>query len=400
MDEHKNLHIKYKIAGDSPTNNAVFFNFDTYSDSIVSIIQESQIETPFTIAINGKWGSGKTSLMKTIKNKLDGSYRTSPRKIKTVWFDAWKYTENNPLLAELAFEIYQEVVKEKGIIKNDLFHRIWRKLRFYKDTKRINSFNIIADFSNILINSAAITQEICPLKKSELDVKKWINEPFYEKNLTFYRRFQQYLQAVLNIYVFDGKGSANLTSDGFLVIFIDDLDRCSPNMITNILESINLFFDQKGCVFVLGMDLNVISNSIEMQYEKYIKSEDNKVFSGRDYLKKMVQLEFSLPEIRPEDMKIFVETLIGNDQTLHALLQNSTLIIETLGGNIREIKRFINLFKFVKTLQYYHRNLDVDDELLIKWLLLDFTSGDFISQVKNDPELLITMQNLVQPTAV
>jgi len=388
------LHIPYSITGDIPTNEAKYFNFDTYCASIISVIQESHVETPFSIAINGCWGSGKTSLMKTIKDELDSSSNHQERKIKTVWFDAWKYPDNNSLFAELAFEIYQQIVLDKEIKKFDYLQYVKRKIKFFRNTKRINSLKIISDFSNLLINSTIVTQGILPIKQSKIDINSWVNKPFYENNLTFYRRFQQYLLAVFEVYISERDGSPTDSSDGLLVVFIDDLDRCAPKTVANILEAINLFFDQKGCLFIMGMDLNVISKAIESQYNEYL-GEDHS-FSGRNYLKKMIQLEFTLPKIRQEDMTGFVNELIGTNETLNILKQNSMLIIDTLDENPREIKRFINLFKFVKILQSYRGCLVIDDELLIKWFLLDFASGEFVSSVKNDPALLISMQNYIQ----
>ncbi|MFA4849830.1 MAG: P-loop NTPase fold protein [Methanoregula sp.] len=384
-DDVKNI----KILGDSPTNNATYFNFDSYITTFLQIIQDSQIETPFTIAIDGKWGSGKTSLMKTIREKLKNG--SSKRKIKTVWFDAWKYSEQDSLLAELAFEIYQEVINEKGIIKSGIVFRYWRKIHyFFTRSKRINSLNIISDFSNVLISSVAITYGIVPLEQNKLDIKKWVNEPIYEKNLTFYRRFQQFLDGVMDVFVFNNVSRSNSEDDGFLVIFIDDLDRCSPKAIANILESINLFFDQKGCLFIIGMDLNMVSKAIEIHYKDF---ESSGVFSGREYLKKMIQLEFSLPEIREKNVKEYIEREIGIDPSLQ---ESINLIIQSLQGNPREIKRFINSFKFLKLLQSNRKNWVMNDELLIKWILSNFVSGEFVNAVKNDPGLLIALQEYAQ----
>jgi hypothetical protein len=380
-----------KILGDSPTKEAEYFNFDTYITSLLYVIQESQIETPFTIAIDGKWGSGKTSLMKTIREKLNTPPITSKRKIKTVWFDAWKYSDKDSLLAELSFEIYQEVINKTGKISTKILSQYWRRFSFFLfRSQRINSLNVLSDFSNILVSSIAITRGISPLQQNKISVKNWLNEPIYEKNMTFYRRFQQFLQAVLDVFVLEKKFNSKDTEDGILVIFIDDLDRCPPKSIANVLESINLFFDQKGCLFIMGMDLNLVSKAIEIQYKDFVSCE---AFSGREYLKKMIQLEFCLPEIRPEDMREFIEKEIGIDDSLESSI---TLIIDTLEGNPREIKRFTNSLKFLKILRSKHKNFIINDELLIKWLLVNFVSGEFVKAVKIDPGILITFQDYAQ----
>ena len=60
--------------------------FDDYAGVLASIIQEA--DTPLTLGVFGPWGSGKTSLMRLIRDTLDHS--TDKTRFKTVWFDAWK----------------------------------------------------------------------------------------------------------------------------------------------------------------------------------------------------------------------------------------------------------------------------------------------------------------------
>ena len=44
-----------------------------------------------------------------------------------------------------------------------------------------------------------------------------------------------------------------------LVIFIDDLDRCLPEHTIGVLEAIKVFFDQEGCVIILGLDHDIVA---------------------------------------------------------------------------------------------------------------------------------------------
>lgn len=68
---------------------------DVYARSLVKFI--SQAATPFTIAIQGEWGSGKTSLMRQICHELCGDPRESQSFIKNrdrpfcgVWLNTWE----------------------------------------------------------------------------------------------------------------------------------------------------------------------------------------------------------------------------------------------------------------------------------------------------------------------
>ncbi|HIH87392.1 MAG TPA: hypothetical protein HA304_05765 [Methanosarcinales archaeon] len=57
------------IFNDHPESSAELFNFNAYSDAIAGIIQSKKTKTPLVIGIFGEWGSGKTSLMRTIEKK-------------------------------------------------------------------------------------------------------------------------------------------------------------------------------------------------------------------------------------------------------------------------------------------------------------------------------------------
>ena len=118
-----------KIYSDVPLDGATNFNFDIYSDVISNIVSSPQNRTPLSIAINGKWGSGKTSLMKTIRQKLDSkSKNENERQVITIWFDAWKYSDEDSIIAALVREIYFNV--NKKIIEQNPKFRF--KSKYYK----------------------------------------------------------------------------------------------------------------------------------------------------------------------------------------------------------------------------------------------------------------------------
>ncbi|ODS41126.1 hypothetical protein BEH94_05965 [Candidatus Altiarchaeales archaeon WOR_SM1_SCG] len=84
-----------KIYADNPLNKAEQFDFKAYSKTLTDIILYKENETPITIGIHGEWGSGKTTLMKTIKETLEKpSEDKNFRKCKCVWFNAWKYADD------------------------------------------------------------------------------------------------------------------------------------------------------------------------------------------------------------------------------------------------------------------------------------------------------------------
>src|SRR5688572_17008868 len=85
-----------KIIVDEPAEEDAL-DFQRYSQNLANIIRET---TPpqFAVGIFGKWGSGKTTLMRMIEKQLE----EDSEKILTVWFDAWRY-EREKYLAIIPF---------------------------------------------------------------------------------------------------------------------------------------------------------------------------------------------------------------------------------------------------------------------------------------------------------
>jgi hypothetical protein len=361
-----------KIFSDSPIDEAKYFNFDSYANAICDIIQQPDNKTPLSIAINGKWGSGKSSLMKTIQKKIENpSNNPSRRKVKTVWFNAWKYSQTDSLLASLIREIFDEMGRQNFLTRKGFFP----KLNYYilKIHGKVDTIQQLSDLASLL------TLGLGP------DLKKWQKEPVYEKHLPFYDNFKKYIDLVLQFFVVKNVDGHYDDSKGVLVIFIDDLDRCSPQSVATILESINLFFDQDGCIFVFGLDANIISKAIRSHYEKY----DG--FSGENYIKKLIQLQFNLPEICVEDCKEFIEKELIAEEPLK---KYTDLIIIGSANNPRQIKQFVNSIKFTLSLKnLIVGNQQIDEELLIKWSNLNSISDQFILSVKNHNVLLFILQS-------
>ena len=79
-----------------------------------------------------------------------------------------------------------------------------------------------------------------------------------------------------------------------LVVFIDDLDRCLPENVITVLESLKLFMDSSPCVFVLGVDRVTVEIAVGVHYGATIAD------LGRNYLDKIVHVPFSVPDVTQE----------------------------------------------------------------------------------------------------
>ncbi len=83
-----------------------------------------------------------------------------------------------------------------------------------------------------------------------------------------------------------------------IVVLLDDLDRCPPNRIVEILEAVNLFFDDLPFVTIFGLSPSVVSKAIANEYKFLIRKDaqlDELEAFGRSFLQKIIHIPFQLP---------------------------------------------------------------------------------------------------------
>jgi len=91
---------------------------EKYSDGLIGFIKTS--EMPITIGVQGEWGSGKTSLLNTIKKELCDD---TDAKFYPVWLNTWEYSllsSPDETLIKIISGLVQEIgskIKEKKIDK-------------------------------------------------------------------------------------------------------------------------------------------------------------------------------------------------------------------------------------------------------------------------------------------
>ena len=123
-----------------------------------------------------------------------------------------------------------------------------------------------------------------------------------------------------------------------VVIFIDDLDRCSPIKALEVLESIKLFLDIEGFVFVIGLSHKTVTQLISHAYQLT-------GVKGEDYIKKIIQIPIKIPSWSKESIIDLINNSIApklNSDYTRFLHQNSGMVAKVVDNNPRQLKRFIN----------------------------------------------------------
>lgn len=232
-----------------------------YANVLTSIVQS--YADGFVMAINGEWGTGKTTFVKMWQASLE------MEKFKTVYFNAWENDfDNEPLTAIL------------GELKN----LVGSKSESYK---------------SLLTKGAIIAKNILPAVAKGV-VGKYLDSgvalDVIEKSL---EAATELLDNEINEYVSKKQGLADFkielerfiekNGDGKPVVFIiDELDRCRPDFAVEVLEKVKHFFSVKGIVFVLSIDKIQLGHSIQGFY-------GSPNINTKEYLRRFIDIEYELP---------------------------------------------------------------------------------------------------------
>ena len=187
-----------------------------------------------------------------------------------------------------------------------------------------------------------------------------------------------------------------------IVVFADDLDRCTPERALEVLESIKGFFDIEGIIYVIGMNYNSIDTIIEKKYGKQeIPNQDNQnsKITGFDYMEKIIQLPFQLPLWTESDICAFIRNIMDKDlkdTNLEKSLSEDEnknvkgLLVKAAKLNPREAKMFLNHIVFTNAV---FSKLPIDELIVVQALNFRRDWNKFLEFILPDENRRFFLQN-------
>ena len=91
-----------------------------------------------------------------------------------------------------------------------------------------------------------------------------------------------------------------------VVLFIDDLDRCPPEKVVEVLEVVQLLLTTNLFIVVVALDVRYVTKALESVYSGVL--EQNRDPSGLDYLQKIVQIPYRMRSLSPDGAKRFLRS--------------------------------------------------------------------------------------------
>lgn len=351
---------------------------------------------PVTIAIDGAWGTGKSTIMGFLKSELQGPepkkqprrrsgwfaslfilfnifslsvaeiYNRSvvqfwlwyhsnarmalddekriqtevPRSFETVWINAWRHGTGVRLKARVVHLIIKDLTERYGwqfLIELNLSRFSKAQLLRVAGQRLLSTFVmiLIIGFAGLLLmtsavdsfdpkNTASAFRNGLPggvlfyyalsllnsrmKSKSDVTFNDYFSQPNYEELVGADMEVEADFERILEVLAKRGKT---------LALFIDDLDRCSPSQVAEVIESLNVFFGKTDhkCVFILGMHFDLVAATLDVANEKIQKAiAENQGLAaqrpfGQRFLEKIVQFTVSVPPVSDVDVNQYVQYL-------------------------------------------------------------------------------------------
>ena len=275
-----------------------------------------------SIAIDAKWGQGKTFFVKHVQLLLDAfnefTTSISPEErasIKStfsgyigsgenavelepqvcVYYDAWANDNDSDPILSLVYEIIKGTAQHYPLKKS---------------VDCIKSAAMISDFFT---------------GKNAADIVVLLRERDLLSELKSQKEIHDIVADFLESLLYE-QGNR-------LVIFIDELDRCKPSYAVKLLERIKHYFADDRITFVFSINTNELQHTIKCFY--------GEGFDACRYLDRFFDYRIALP---PANMTRYYQE-IGLDNGSWVYEAVCKAVIDTYSFGIREIEKFYRMAK-------------------------------------------------------
>ena len=340
------------------------FSHNAYVKLLARTIDE--LTPPFTIGIFGSWGVGKSSIVNDLTNKL-GQNSSGTR---AVTIDVWKYSDDS-LRRQFLYDLQQDLHRQnllpsdpdyvQGVYEEKTEERAGKQ-RF--DITRLRTLGAPLTLVSILTGGVIgiaqvlgipVTAQpflaafVAPLvlyfvsefsRSVMLISKETVTHPVYFSEDQFERKFKDIVTA---------------TECEKLVIIVDNLDRCSHELVVDTLSTIKTFLEPKAegkCIFVIPCDDIAIRQHVKAAYRVI---SDDSTNDGTvepeeyalEYLRKFFNGSVKIDPFLPEEIESYIKYLLSQMKLAEDMPDEEVSSLVQMVGflfceNPRQLKQFLN----------------------------------------------------------
>lgn len=249
----------------------------------------------FVVGIEGEWGSGKSSLANLLENALaSGKF---PR-TAVVRFSPWVVGTRSQLLGELFAELIRAAASlgPPPEIRCRPIHRVrrWWRLRTLSSSQR-EWFEVFGGLAERLgqLGAVGLSLGVVDPLTGAAALAGVVGQQLKSSH-----------KAMSLLEMKTAIDNALLSLSGRLVVIIDDIDRLEPAEAIEVLRLVRSVADFSNTTYVLCYDKNILAAAVKSQLN---------VSDGAEFLQKIVQLPFRVPQPEPFRLRHWFESRLGDE---------------------------------------------------------------------------------------
>lgn len=336
--------------------------------------------TPSSIALFAPWGSGKSSIF----NLLDQQLRSVDPAIRLIRYDAFRYAKlplQRHFLRSLGraldldsqdfddglYEGTQSNSIRFGDGKESTAKAVWQLVRVFAwviglalilALVLLAAIAVIATATSETLTRSDFGDTLFDLAKSSLvgfvapagllalvstvgGKSLWVTRqrsaPTSEEE--FGEKFESLVKAAVSPKKYRR-----------LAVFVDELDRCTPETVVETLDSLRTFLGAKDCVFIVAADQAVLEEALTRRVKQATPLNRSNPYysSGSEYLDKTFHYQMQIPPLLPKRLSGFAATLVrdkpGVWETVHSVDAVVSVLIPNHVRSPRRAKTLLNSF--------------------------------------------------------
>lgn len=357
----------------------------------------STTPTPFTIGVYGEWGAGKTTFVRFVEHYLALEKPPPAERTLFVHFEGWQHRTADELWRALMLNMARAVYEHTGgkdavaphaAAKEDGKTRLRRLLgsyaaggdpppekpqdQYWTFVERLDS-TLYGGISKRSPEALRLDQDVAVLAAVRASMaalsaaspvvaglrqllridttvdaatlfQRERNEATRER-IESRHEFQDALTSLLKM-IPDGER---------VCVFLDDLDRCMPDVVLDLLEAIKIFLHVEKMVFVVAADEELIGKGLRLRYRELVEgsagAQEGEFLArkGQEYFEKIIQLRINLPECTPEHAHRFIAAQYPE------WMPATDIILSAVGSNPRRLKQYCSWLVFRRRVDHAER---------------------------------------------
>ncbi len=267
-------------------------------ESISTTIKNCYPNKKFVLSLSGNWGSGKTTILNLVKKQLQDCQENI---IIIDDFDPWNFEDEAALLGAILDTIFQKMNLNYSISKQ----RAWKK-----------------DLIALIFNINAVT--------------RGVKFSFLKENINSVSKIRDQINEYMSF------------SDQRLVFILDNIERLGSERMLFLLKTVADVLNLDRVTYILSYDPRIMERLLAEQ--KY----------DMEYLKKIVQMEFCVPELDTDLKNDLMFHCVSNMLKIYRIedekrneILNIVPLLTDYTQDVRDIKRFLNS---IMSVLYYFSN--------------------------------------------